>query len=74
MGLKLEMIKYIGICDERILTHQGYKKLDKLNNGTIRLFNSEHDLRKYVDEKLFRRSYATNTVAKKIKVTYEEVE
>ena len=31
---KLKQIKYIVVCDERILTNQGYKKLDKLNNGT----------------------------------------
>ena len=70
---KLETIKYIGICDERILTHKGFKKISKIENSTIRLFNNPCDLQKYLDEKPFSNKYRFDVVPKKIKVTYEEL-
>lgn len=72
--MKIETVKYMGICNERILTHKGFKTFDKINQSTIRLFNTASELHKYLDEKMFRRSYIKDTIAVKIKVTYEVIE
>lgn len=72
--MNIESIKYMGICNERILTHKGFKTLEKINQSTIRLFNSANELHKYLEEKLFRRGYIKDTIAVKIKVTYEVIE
>ena len=71
---KFQTIRYIGVCDDRVLTHKGFKKFDRIRNSTIRLFNNPCSLQKYLDEKPFSNKYRFDVVAKKIKVTYEEVE
>ena len=71
---KFETVRYMGVCDERVLTHKGFKKFDNIEKSTIRLFNEPCDLQKYLDEKPFSNRYRFDVVAKKIKVIYEEVE
>lgn len=70
--MKIETIKFIGVCDERILTHKGFKKLEKINNHTIRLFNAGHEIKQYLEDKMYSKRYKVTPV--KIKVTYEVIE
>ena len=71
--LKFETIKYIGICDERVLTHKGLKTFKNIAKSTVKLFNNPYDLQKYLDEKPFSNKYRFNIMPKKIKITYEEL-
>ena len=69
--MNIQSIKFIGVCDERILTHKGFKKLEKINNHTIRLFNAAHEVKQYLENKMYSKSY--NVAPVKIKVTYEVI-
>lgn len=68
----MEAIKYIVANSERILTYKGFKHLDKINQSTIRLFNSVAEARVFLDKHVTY--YRLPVEFKKVRVTYEEVE
>lgn len=70
----LETTKYIIFADEgkRVLTSKGFKSVEKLNNSTIRLFNSVCDAKYFLNKHI---TYLKLKVEfKKVKISYEEVE
>lgn len=70
----LETTKYIVYTDEgkRILTSKGFRRLEKLNNSTIRLFNTVCDAKYFLNKHVTY--YKLKVDFKKVKVSYEEVE
>lgn len=70
---KFETVKYIGVCDEQVLTHKGLKNFKNIAKSTIKLFNDPYDLQKYLNEKPFANKYRFNITPKKIKIIYEEL-
>lgn len=67
--------KYIVFTDNgnRVFTHKGFRKLDKLNNNTIRLFNFINDAKDYL-EKHVAYYKQIEIEFKRVKVTYEVIE
>jgi hypothetical protein len=68
----MEAIKYIVANSERILTYKGFKHLDKINQSTIRLFNSVSDARLFLDKHVTY--YRLPVEFKKVRVSYEVIE
>ena len=73
--MTFESEKYIVFTDNgnRIFTHKGFRRIDKLNNNTIRLFDYITNAKEYL-EKHVAYYKQIEIEFKKVKITYEVIE
>ena len=63
--------KYIVVSDTHVLTHKGFKKIENLNQSTVKLFNNVTEVKKYFEVHTYANYHNLIVNTKKVKITYE---